>query len=96
MTGAFPAYSLCFNPRSYERSDCARVEISIQGRCFNPRSYERSDSIREKLMADGKLFQSTLLRKERRCTSTRRSLKRRVSIHAPTKGATADKSCVFM
>ena len=45
-TTALPVLShqfLCFNPRSYERSDLGLFAAYRMRPCFNPRSYERSD-----------------------------------------------------
>ena len=58
--------------------------------CFNPRSYERSDVQLFGIIMSGDVFQSTLLRKERLCNFYGRRRKIYVSIHAPTKGATAN------
>ena len=77
-----------FNPRSREGSDCSGRPCDKSRGDFNPRSREGSD---EGSNAAGKTpdrFQSTLPRRERqRATITKHRI-RRISIHAPAKGAT--------
>ena len=57
--------SVCFNPRSYERSDHKALMAMFCIRGFNPRSYERSDASLRVIFSNVPVFQSTLLRKER-------------------------------
>ena len=78
----------CFNPRSYERSDNVCCKWSRLSMCFNPRSYERSDFTFSRFLRSSSMFQSTLLRKERRVHAVPYARENQVSIHAPTKGAT--------
>ena len=55
---------------------------------FNPRSYKRSDMAQNTCALQNTIFQSTLLQEER-LFQTIHSLKLiRISIHAPTRGAT--------
>ena len=79
---------LCFNPRSYERSDIAVPLLFTVFWSFNPRSYERSDCSWSCTIMKSYGFQSTLLRRERRGNRWEDILFPCVSIHAPTKGAT--------
>ena len=67
------------------------LECSIHAAamCFNPRSHEGSDYGRVDIIVLGKLFQSTLPRRERRRHEQTVKPGYHVSIHAPTKGATA-------
>ena len=55
---------------------------------FNPRSHEGSDDVIRQIIVDDNIFQSTLPRGERRCSSCALSAHPRISIHAPTRGAT--------
>ena len=56
---------------------------------FNPRSHERSDVYRLKSGVHTYLFQSTLPRKERHVQRLDSIKYYKISIHAPTKGATS-------
>ena len=56
---------------------------------FNPRSYKRSDNNWCSPVLAKPLFQSTLLQEERQYQATKEHLKYLISIHAPTRGATA-------
>ena len=79
---------ICFNPRSYERSDFFRFFNACRKKaCFNPRSYERSD-IRSAYSArlDGVSIHAPT-KGATRYPGLQIKL-RVVSIHAPTKGAT--------
>ena len=55
---------------------------------FNPRSHAGSDNSTSARTISGLLFQSTLPRGERLTGSGRSSSQLRISIHAPTRGAT--------
>ena len=55
---------------------------------FNPRSYARSDVFKAVFLCSNKIFQSTLLREERRCLTVIFLYHLVFSIHAPTRGAT--------
>jgi len=55
-----------FNPRSYVRSDKRASKTVTHGVCFNPRSYVRSDTLWRRPRSLELVFQSTLLREERR------------------------------
>ena len=56
---------LCFNPRSYARSDSFIAQGSMILQSFNPRSYARSDPSWGAQSSSTTWFQSTLLREER-------------------------------
>ena len=79
---------LYFNPRSHERSDFHTGIIIHYTIHFNPRSHERSDAlgITDRLTSD--VFQSTLPREERQSICGMLGNVQRISIHAPTRGAT--------
>ena len=77
-----------FNPRSHERSDCKGWKNWERMTYFNPRSHERSDQKPEQTENDGFIFQSTLPREERQVRNLWKSMCIRISIHAPTRGAT--------
>ena len=76
-----------FNPRSYKRSDTQEVTLSEFNNAFNPRSYKRSDG-------GGSIV--LLIIKSFNPRSYKRSdifyviffIKFKLSIHAPTRGAT--------
>ena len=55
---------------------------------FNPRSYKRSDTVSPPLYCVFSVFQSTLLQEERRHIQFLSFNVSRLSIHAPTRGAT--------
>ena len=55
---------------------------------FNPRSYKRSDRPSLLPFSLSRIFQSTLLQEERPAPCTRCYWHLRISIHAPTRGAT--------
>ena len=57
-------------------------------RCFNPRAHEGRDAVRELLTRPTIEFQSTRLRGARQVPHRLRHCRHRVSIHAPTRGAT--------
>ena len=77
-----------FNPRSREGSDVG-VEFNhnIIGN-FNPRSREGSDDTAAVERYASTEFQSTLPRRERRCSASMSERSAEISIHAPAKGAT--------
>ena len=58
-------------------------------RYFNPHSHEGSDVFTCVIALFVSLFQSTLPRRERRCRDRPGTYSKRISIHTPTKGATA-------
>ena len=76
-----------FNPRSCERSDVSSLSDTFCFDNFNPRSCERSDRMRIPLIPLG-IFQSTLLREERRIVQAVENINANISIHAPARGAT--------
>ena len=55
---------------------------------FNPRSHERSDDKNHSGAVDNAEFQSTLPREERRRPHIKYNFNQKISIHAPTRGAT--------
>ena len=85
------AAPLCnFNPRSHERSDYFTPNKNrLTHVYFNPRSHERSDHCSLYHLSVLQLFQSTLPREERRPRLLRPGGITPISIHAPTRGATA-------
>ena len=86
----FTKFCQCnFNPRSHERSDKAKRGKVRTVRNFNPRSHERSDATQQEATESIKKFQSTLPREERPNDSRRDYAIVQISIHAPTRGATA-------
>ena len=56
---------------------------------FNPRSYKRSDGSASASLPVAYIFQSTLLQEERRHVVDVRNIILKISIHAPTRGATS-------
>ena len=89
LSGLFnPADNISFNPRSHEGSDdvedCDRY---VRGR-FNPRSHEGSDVHIQHEPSQSVQFQSTLPRRERPSGASATGDSPKVSVHAPTKGAT--------
>ena len=78
-----------FNPRSHEGSDVVTLHrLGIQF-YFNPRSHEGSDLKTDSLRLKNFLFQSSLPRGERHCSTWCTSGACTISILAPTRGATA-------
>ena len=77
-----------FNPRSREGSDEALRGTQYRYQNFNPRSREGSDPDAALIVASYDKFQSTLPRRERRTVDVMRTATRKISIHAPAKGAT--------
>ena len=60
-----------------------------RGKYFNPRSHEGSDAAKQNVQVRTLIFQSTLPRGERLVATVAFALQIRISIHAPTRGATA-------
>ena len=77
-----------FNPRSYKRSDNDFQSRYSWDYDFNPRSYKRSDIVGICLCVGYVVFQSTLLQEERQAWDCISGRGQRISIHAPTRGAT--------
>ena len=82
-----------FNPRSHERSDHITQSFVFRFFNFNPRSHERSDDSCLHCYSQACKFQSTLPREERLCFM-RFAISSGISIHAPTRGATASSASV--
>ena len=82
-----------FNPRAREGRDIARdvVGISVDG--FNPRAREGRDLLGSDPGASLSMFQSTRPRGARLLKAARCRRLRRVSIHAPARGATQCMGC---
>ena len=78
-----------FNPRSYKRSDCICSAPVQNVYYFNPRSYKRSDDKTLSSKWVDLKFQSTLLQEERPYNFYPFRCYIKISIHAPTRGATA-------
>ena len=89
FSGAACADREYFNPRSHEGSDIALFCMAVTIAYFNPRSHEGSDVHRHYNKFIKKLFQSTLPRGERQCPLGPFFSHKSISIHAPTRGATA-------
>ena len=77
-----------FNPRSHGGSDWKRALFSYAKFNFNPRSHGGSDDHIAMLKDAEAEFQSTLPRGERLLLRYRILLNLKISIHAPTGGAT--------
>ena len=69
---------------------------SIHAFCFNPRSHEGSDGAGDVQQLATYQFQSTLPRGERPCGTPEDVTSDRVSIHAPTRGATRGRKEKYM
>ena len=80
-----------FNPRSHERSDLLFGLLRTLHYYFNPRSHERSDGVKLRVCPSSHLFQSTLPREERHDFEVLKWKKLKISIHAPTRGATENE-----
>ena len=81
-----------FNPRSREGSDTIRSHFPSFCCHFNPRSREGSDRRSPCLFRTRSRFQSTLPRGERPFSGSDSILCGNISIHAPARGATKEKS----
>ena len=77
-----------FNPRSHKGSDFFAVSAMLIPSDFNPRSHKGSDVVRVVLAEMDMRFQSTLPQGERRRLYCAERIRNRISIHAPTRGAT--------
>ena len=82
--------SIHFNPRSHKGSDAYTRFKSSESGDFNPRSHKGSDRNTFLLARVVKRFQSTLPQGERRLFTKPYAIQIRISIHAPTRGATSD------
>ena len=80
-------YLIYFNPRSHERSDGLSFSLSSNPVNFNPRSHERSDAKRTCLPKEPSDFNPRSHERSDN-TSPFRQADFRISIHAPTRGAT--------
>ena len=79
---------LSFNPRTHEGCDrTLNVPLSVHI-CFNPRTHEGCDLDSLQALLTAFLFQSTHPRGVRPQNRLVKYLKSKVSIHAPTRGAT--------
>ena len=77
-----------FNPRTYKRCDSIFGWLCI-GLCrFNPRTYKRCDIPHIQNLIPTLLFQSTHLQEVRQKNQFSDIVPEKVSIHAPTRGAT--------
>ena len=77
-----------FNPRSHERSDEIKGGAKEAQKYFNPRSHERSDQCKARFLVSYSDFNP---RSHERSDSQHRLFIKNmvISIHAPTRGATA-------
>ena len=80
-----------FNPRSYKRSDLKLVIVSTSVHAFNPRSYKRSDLIYHVFSPRAMSFNPRSYKRSD-VTTQHLTAASRLSIHAPTRGATSCKS----
>ena len=78
-----------FNPRSHEGSDTVLQGFYFITGYFNPRSHEGSDTTARQPKVNHLQFQSTLPRGERPVGERSNGSSSIISIHAPTRGATA-------
>ena len=85
---AWPPTVRCFNPRTHEGCDLVARAVWKQSGCFNPRTHEGCDCHCYNcfLLLPG--FQSTHPRRVRLRGACDGRSRGKVSIHAPTKGAT--------
>ena len=81
----FPCY---FNPRSYKRSDLNLCCIINCYKYFNPRSYKRSDCEETSNSFHDDYFNPRSYKRSDN-TSFKKLINSTISIHAPTRGATA-------
>ena len=77
-----------FNPRAYARHDIPDSPALCLLLDFNPRAYARHDAIATVAIGAVLKFQSTCLREARHRPADRRCVRRRISIHVPTRGTT--------
>ena len=84
----YSIYIKSFNPRSHEGSDYISCKNCTKITCFNPRSHEGSDLFGKFALSYIFKFQSTLPRGERLEAEFQKWYNGKVSIHAPTRGAT--------
>ena len=76
-----------FNPRSYKRSDCCFHKFFVSHKYFNPRSYKRSDSpISLRQWTDWNFNPRSYKRSDQ--SEAKPYEINKISIHAPTRGAT--------
>ena len=80
---------LGFNPRTHMGCDAQETSPFVTEICFNPRTHMGCDSGWVTSISEIFLFQSTHPHGVRREECLRQSIRIRVSIHAPTWGATA-------
>ena len=78
-----------FNPRSHTGSDQDRQSAIRRMDYFNPRSHTGSDGCTRRWIITGSEFQSTLPHGERPILEVSNIQTAQISIHAPTRGATA-------
>ena len=78
-----------FNPRPREGGDLVLAKsFFVRVDCFNPRPREGGDILLNRSAPRWSMFQSTPPRRGRQRVTARAGITRRVSIHAPAKGAT--------
>ena len=78
-----------FNPRSYKRSDCCFHKFFVSHKYFNPRSYKRSDSpISLRQWTDWNFNPRSYKRSDQ--SEAKPYEINKISIHAPTRGATEE------
>ena len=77
-----------FNPRAHAGRDNHPIILIFFIKCFNPRAHAGRDPPRSVHYIQDKAFQSTRPRGARRLIQCQPCIIIRVSIHAPTRGAT--------
>ena len=90
--GSLPRAFLDFNPRSHKGSDGKAGLVSGEENTnFNPRSHKGSDDKGDINVSVSGKFQSTLPQGERQNQGGNMTKEQIISIHAPTRGATAGR-----
>ena len=89
-----PASPVYFNPRSYKRSDRDKVEDMIGIGDFNPRSYKRSDKVGYASENEPSDFNPRSYKRSDGVKHLERVHILLISIHAPTRGATASPCAI--
>ena len=80
-----------FNPRTHEGCDGTTMHSRWRHTCFNPRTHEGCDLILFTILSRIFLFQSTHPRGVRQHSGVKCVPSIKVSIHAPTRGATSTR-----
>ena len=81
---------VCFNPRTHTGCDTRALTSANSLPCFNPRTHTGCDAVTKVEKPPARWFQSTHPHGVRHAADALSQLGTLVSIHAPTRGATAD------